>query len=81
MKRPNVKILGREEREKFQFKVTEYIFNKLIEEIFSKLKKKMPTKAQEVYRKPNGLDQRKNVLLPHYKQNTKHRKQRMNIKS
>ncbi|KAL6030403.1 hypothetical protein STEG23_017091 [Scotinomys teguina] len=39
MKRPNLRIIGIEEGEEYQLKGTENIFNKIIEENFSNLKK------------------------------------------
>ncbi|KAL6067280.1 hypothetical protein STEG23_006118 [Scotinomys teguina] len=47
MKRPNLRIIRIEEGEEYQFKGTENIFNKIIEENFPNLKKKMPMKIQE----------------------------------
>ena len=48
MKRPNLRIIGIEEE--LQLKITENIFNKIIEENFSNLKKAMPMKVKEAYR-------------------------------
>ena len=56
MKRPNLRIIGIEEE--VQFKSTENIFNKIIEENVPNLKKDMPIKRQEAYRTPNRLDQK-----------------------
>ena len=70
-KRPYQRIIGIE-GEEFQLKGTENIFNKIIEENFSSLKKDMPMKVQEAYRTPNKLDQKKNILSPYNNQNTKH---------
>ena len=50
MKRPNLRIIGMKEREEFQLKGPGNIFNKIIEENFSNLKKEMPIKVQEAYR-------------------------------
>ena len=36
------------------------IFNKIIEENFTNLKKEMPMNIQEAYRSPNRLDQKRN---------------------
>ena len=47
MKRPNLRLLGTEGKES-QFKGTENIFNKIIEEKFPNLKKEIPVKIQEV---------------------------------
>ena len=41
-------------------KETAYIFNKIIEENFTSLKKEMPMNIQEAYRTPNRLDQKRN---------------------
>jgi hypothetical protein len=42
MRGPNLQIIGVDENEYFQFKGLANIFNKIIEENFLKLKKKMP---------------------------------------
>lgn len=47
MKRPNLRIVGIEEEES-QLKGPENIFNKIIEENFPDLKKKMLVKVQQV---------------------------------
>ncbi|KAL6035636.1 hypothetical protein STEG23_036472 [Scotinomys teguina] len=52
MKRP--RKVGMEEEE-YQFKVTENIFNKIIEENFLNLKKEIPMKIQGAYRTSNRL--------------------------
>jgi hypothetical protein len=52
---PNLRIIGIEECEDFQFKRPVNIFNKIIKGNFAKLKKKMPMNIQEAYRTPNGL--------------------------
>jgi hypothetical protein len=54
MKRPNLKIIGIEE-DSF-LKDPENIFNKIIEENFPNLKKKMPINVQETYRTLNRLE-------------------------
>jgi hypothetical protein len=61
MRRPNLKIIGIEEREDSQIKGPVNIFNKIIEENFPNLKKEMPMKIQEAYRFPNHLDQKRNL--------------------
>ena len=71
MKRPNLRIIGVEEGEEIQLKGPENIFNKIIEENFPNLKKDIPMKVQEAYRKPNRLDQKKSPS-PYNNQNTKH---------
>jgi hypothetical protein len=44
MRKPNVKIIGIEESEDFQHKGLVNMFNKIIEENFTDLKKEMPMK-------------------------------------
>ena len=63
MKRSNLRIIGIE-GEELQFKGTENIFNKIIEENIPNLKKDMSMKIQEAYRTPNRLDQKKSP--PHH---------------
>ena len=60
--RPNLRIIGIEEREEVQLKSTENTFTSVIEENFPNLKKDMPMKIQEVYRTSNRLDQKKSPL-------------------
>jgi chromosome segregation ATPase len=60
MRRPNLRIIGIEERENFQLKRPVNIFNKAIEENFPNLKKDMPMNTQEAYRTPNRLNQKRN---------------------
>jgi hypothetical protein len=50
MKRPNLRIFGIEENEDSLVKGPENVFNKIIEENFTNLKKEMAIKVQEVYR-------------------------------
>ena len=50
MKTPNLRIMGIEEGEELQLEGTENIFNKIIEENFSNLRKDIPMKVQEAYR-------------------------------
>jgi hypothetical protein len=59
MKRPNLRILGIEENEDFQFKGPEHVFNKIIEENVPNLKKVMDIKVQEAYRTSNKWDQKR----------------------
>jgi hypothetical protein len=54
-----LRIIGIEAGEDSQFKCTENIFNKIIEENFPNLKKEMAINIQEVYRTPNRLDQKR----------------------
>jgi hypothetical protein len=60
MKRPNLRIIGREESEDSQLKGPVNIFNKIIEENFPNRKKEMTMNTQEAYRTPNRLDQKRN---------------------
>jgi hypothetical protein len=60
MKRGNLQIIGVEENEDFQVKGPAKIFNKIIEENFTNLKKEKPMIKQEAYRIPNRLDQKRN---------------------
>ena len=60
MRRTNLLIIGVDENEDFQIKGPANIFNKIIEENFSNLKKEMPMNIQEAYRTPNRLDQKRN---------------------
>jgi hypothetical protein len=63
MRRPNLQIIGVDQNEDFQLKGAAYMFNKIIEEDFSNLKKKMPMNIKEAYRTPNRLDQKRNSSL------------------
>jgi hypothetical protein len=60
MRKPNVRIVGIKESDDSQLKGPVNIFNKIIEENFSNLKKEMPMNIQEAYRTPKRLDQRRN---------------------
>jgi hypothetical protein len=57
IKRPNLRIMGIEEREEVQAKGISNIFNKIIPENFPNLDKTMPIYTQETSRTPNRLDQ------------------------
>ena len=59
MKRPNLRIIEVGKGENSKFKGSEDIFNKIIEENFSNLKKEMAINVQEAYRTPNRLDQKR----------------------
>jgi hypothetical protein len=59
MRRLNLRIISIEEREDSQLKEPISIFNKIIEEKFSNLKKEMPMNIQEAYRTPNRLVQKR----------------------
>ena len=58
MRRPNLRIIGIDEKEDFNLKGLANIFNKIIEENLPNLKKEMPMNIQEAYRTPNSLDQK-----------------------
>jgi hypothetical protein len=58
MRRPNLRIIDKEESKDFQLKGPVNIFNKIIEENFPNLKKEIPMNIQETYRTPNRLDQK-----------------------
>jgi hypothetical protein len=60
IRRPNLRLKGIDENEDFQLKGPVNIFNKIIEENFSNLKKEMPMNKQDTYRTPNRLDQKRN---------------------
>ena len=60
MRRPRLRIIGTEESKDSQIKGPVNIFNKIIEENFSNLKKEMPMNLQEAYRTPNRLKQKRN---------------------
>jgi hypothetical protein len=59
MRRPNLRII--DYKENFKLKGPANIFNKIIEEIFSNLKKEVPMNIEEAYRTPNKLDQKRNT--------------------
>jgi hypothetical protein len=56
MRRPNLRIIGIDKKEDIQLKGQVNIFNKIMKENFSNLKKEMPMNIQEAYRTPNRLD-------------------------
>jgi hypothetical protein len=60
MRRPNLRIIGIDEKEDFELKGPVNIFNKIMEENFPNLKKEMLMNIQEAYRTPNRLDQKRN---------------------
>jgi hypothetical protein len=66
---PNLQIIGIDENEDLQLKGPGNIFNKIIDEKFSNLKKEMPMNIQEAYRSPCRLDQK--FLPTHNNQNNK----------
>ena len=53
MRRPNLRIIGIEEREDSQFKGPGNIFNKIIDENFYDLKKEMPINKQTKNKQTN----------------------------
>ena len=55
-----LRIIGIDENEDFQNKGPVNIFNKIIEENFTNLKKEMSMNIQEAYRTPNRLDKKRN---------------------
>ena len=59
MRRPKIRIIGLDENEDFQLKGPANIFNKIIDENFPNLKKKMHMNTQEAYRTPNRMDQKR----------------------
>jgi hypothetical protein len=61
MRRPDLRIIGGDENEGFQLKGPVNIFNKIIEENVSNLKKEMPMNIKEAYRTLNRLDQKKKI--------------------
>jgi hypothetical protein len=63
MKRANLRIIGMKENKDSQLKGYENVFNKIIEENLPNLKKEMGIQVQEVCRKPNKWDQKKNLLI------------------
>ena len=56
--RTKLEKIGIKEKEDSQFKGSENIFKKVIEESFPNLKKLMAKNAQEAYRTPNIWDQK-----------------------
>jgi hypothetical protein len=62
IKRPNLRIMGIEEREEVQAKRMHNIFNKIITENFPKLEKTVPIQVQEASRILNRPDQNRSTL-------------------
>jgi hypothetical protein len=60
MRITNLRIIGVDEKEDFQFKWPVNICNKIIEENFANLQKEMPINIQEAYRTPNSFGQKRN---------------------
>jgi len=60
MRKTNISIIGIEENEDSQLKGPVNIYNKIIEENFSNLRKVMPIKIKGAYRTPNQLGQKRN---------------------
>ena len=71
MRRPNLRIIGIDEKEDFHIKGPVNIFNKIIEENFPNLKREMSMNIQVAYRIPNRLGQKKKILPKHNNQNSK----------
>jgi hypothetical protein len=78
MRRPNLRIIGIQEKEEFQLKGPVSIFNNIIDKNFPNLKKEMPMNIQEAYRTPNRLDQKTNsshhIVIKHQMHKTKNTK-------
>jgi len=62
MKRPSLNIIGIEESKDSQCKGPVSIFNKIIQDNFSNLKKEIPMNIQEAYKTLNRLDIKRNSL-------------------
>jgi hypothetical protein len=60
MRRPKLRIIGKEENEDSQLKGPVNTLNKIMEETFPNLEKKMSMDIQEAYKTPNRLDQKRN---------------------
>jgi hypothetical protein len=60
MRRPNLRMIGRDENDDHQLKGTVNVFNKIIGENFPNLKKEMLMNIQAPYRTPNRLDHKRN---------------------
>ena len=56
MRRPNLRIIGIEESSDLHLKGPVKVFNKLREENFHNLKKKMPMNIWEDYKSPNRTE-------------------------
>ena len=63
MKRTNLRIIRIEENEDSNLKGPENLFNKILEENFPNLMRKMAIKVQEAYRTPNKWDRKENLLF------------------
>jgi hypothetical protein len=68
MRRPNLRLIGIDERKNSQIKGPVNIFNKIIEENFSGVKKEKLIYIQEAYGTPNRLDHKRNsscqIIIP-----------------
>jgi hypothetical protein len=82
MKRTNLRIIRIEIEGDCSLKVTENMFNKLVGENFSNLKKNVPINVQEAYRTTTNTvsQKRKSTYYIKNKQNVKWAEQRKNIK-
>ena len=61
MRKPKLRIIGIDESEDLQVKRPANIFNKIMEENFTNLKKEMAMNIQEACRTPNRLNQNRNT--------------------
>jgi hypothetical protein len=59
MRRPNLRIIGIDEKEDFQIKGPVNMLNNVIEENLPNLKKEITMNMQEAYRTPSNLDQKR----------------------
>jgi hypothetical protein len=59
MKRPNLRVIGKEQREDSQLQGSENVFNRIIKETVPNLKKEIPVNIQEACRTPYKLNQKK----------------------
>jgi hypothetical protein len=69
--------MGIEEGGEIQTKGIDNLFNTIIAENFPNLEKERVTQVQEVYRTPNGQDQKETPQIHHHK-NTQYTEQRKN---
>ena len=60
MRRPDLRILGIEEKEDSQLKGASKYLQKKFKENFPNLKKELPMNIQETYKTPNKLNQKRN---------------------
>ena len=79
MNRTILRIIGKEKN--IQLKDPENIFNKIIEENFTKIKTEIPINIQEAHRITNRLDKQWKFSPAHNNQMSKCTEQRKNVKS